>query len=108
MAWISSINIAHIGAFVFYAFTTILFFGFGFLLYIFVGEYKKVKRMVRRPMTICDKHGPYPSELSRKLVVPAEGREDLVIEMCPICYIDRYKEADKALGLKELMRKKSE
>jgi len=52
-------------------------------------ERSKVKRTPKVPFTVCDKHGPYPSEYSFKIVVPAEGKPDLIQELCPMCYKER-------------------
>lgn len=54
-------------------------------------ERVKVYNMPKRPMIICDKHGAYPSELTLSIDAVAEGRADLKVDICPMCYADRLK-----------------
>lgn len=62
---------------------------------IWLDEKGKVHRMPKVPMTLCDTHGAYPSSSTLRLVVPAEGRQDLIVEQCPQCYYDRLRESKR-------------
>lgn len=58
-------------------------------------EKNKVLRLPKVPMTLCDKHGAYPSSATLKLTVPADGRHDLIVEQCPQCYYDQMKQSTR-------------
>jgi hypothetical protein len=68
---------------------------FVFAIRILLEEKNKVKQMPRVPMTLCDVHGAYPSSSTLRLNVPADGKQDLVVEQCPQCYYDRYKSSKR-------------
>lgn len=66
---------------------------FLFALHIWWVERGQVYNMPRKPMKLCDIHGAYPAEASMYIDALQDGRQDLRVELCPICYHDRQKEA---------------
>jgi hypothetical protein len=75
------------------------------LLYIFLKIREDVYNMPRKPMTICDKHGAYPTECNLSITVPLtepNGEErEIQQEICPFCYrerLDEFKNSMKALS----------
>jgi hypothetical protein len=57
-----------------------------------LSAYYETKALPRKEMILCDKHGAYPKEASLYIQVPAEGKNDLAVEMCPMCYADKIKD----------------
>lgn len=58
-------------------------------------EKAKVLNMPKVPMSLCDKHGAFPSSMMLKMTVPADNRQDLIVEQCPQCYSDKLKESKR-------------
>jgi len=59
---------------------------------------KEVNAAPRIPMFICPanpSHGAFPAKHTMKITVPAEGAIPLEHEMCPFCYDEKMKEAEK-------------
>src|SRR5882672_9517858 len=72
--------------------------GGGLFWYLVITAKVAVAGMQRIPMSLCDKHGPYPSTESVYIDVPAEGKADLRQEMCPICFAERMQETKRLLA----------
>jgi len=64
---------------------------FLFALNIWWTERRRVQKMPRVPMNICDTHGTYPASAALTINVPQENKPDLVVDVCPICYAEKYK-----------------
>lgn len=61
-------------------------------------ERKRILTAPRIPMSLCDRHGAYPSSASIWYTIPEEGKSDLVQEGCPLCYKDRLDQAKEKLN----------
>jgi hypothetical protein len=77
--------------------------GLSYLIHAWMQEKHKVETRPKIPMSMCDKHGAYPTSASLYIDVPAEDKPDLRVEFCPICYEERMKEQSNKI--KQLLGK---
>jgi len=71
----------------------------GCVLFLYVRLVSEAKREVRQapriPQFICDKHGMFPTKHAMHITVPSDKGPPLVVDMCPMCYDDKMKAAEK-------------